>query len=352
MRIQVRCGGACAAVLAVVLTWSVQASADSSPPPWMVFPAVPSRAFAGMLDTNRDTDIVSPAGIDAVLCALAPVMSDAALRQRRHAIESDCGPMPTYIARSIWFSRELSPDRRGEALLQAEIHHEAAPLNSAIDRWLRARGALAPSGAGPIEFAAVSALDFEGTWAFPFRWIQPRPFTFHGKKRDARVRFLFGRQLATVGDRNCVRGVMPIVTGGVVVVTEIANRPIAEVMRCLSGRLDPAKLVNAHFFIPQVTLRRTASIRDRLERLGVRDAFTSSADPLPKLLPRRGLTYAIQAAELAIDWRGIRVRATTEMSVPLSGPIYEAVLVYDRPFAMRVVDERGTTVAVALVNDL
>ena len=53
-----------------------------------------------------------------------------------------------------------------------------------------------------------------------------------------------------------------------------------------------------------------------------------------------------------MDWKGIRVRATTSFDVALAGPRFQTVLAYDHPFAMRVIDERGATVAVALVNDL
>lgn len=331
------------------------ATAKPSPAP---FPAGPSPAVSdhvllGLLSTDADSDIVSPAGIDAVLCALAPVMSDSARRQRRAASESDCRPQPAYIGRSIWFSDGLAVDGRAEPLLRpyAELHHEHGFVNAGMQRWLRERHALSVPLRRPVLFAAVSALDFARSWVYPFTWIQPMPYVFHGKKRDERVRFLAGRQLASIGDRSCVRGVMLLQQGGAVFVTSIGSAPVSAAMRCLSKTLDPKTLVNSHCFIPELKLRQTSSIVQRLMRLGLTDVFDVRAKPFPKLFPRR-LDEAIQAAELTMDWKGIRVRATTSFGVTLAGPKFETVLAYDHPFALRVVDERGATVAVAVVNDL
>jgi hypothetical protein len=316
-------------------------------------PAVSDRVLLGLLSTNADSDIVSPAGIDAVLCALVPVMSDSARRQRRAASESDCRPQPAYIARSIWFSNGLAVDPRAEPLLRphAELHHEQGFVNAGIQRWLRDRDALSLPLRRPVVFAAVSALDYARSWEYPFTSVQPMPYVFHGKKRDSRVRFLAGRQLASIGDRSCVRGVMPLYAGGTVFVTSIGSAPVSAAVRCLSKALDPKTLVNSHFFIPELKLRQTSSILERLKRLGLTDVFDGRTDPFPKLFPR-GLNEAIQAAELTMDWKGIRVRATTSFDVELAGPRFQTVLAYDHPFAMRVIDERGATVAVALVNDL
>ncbi|HWT06246.1 MAG TPA: serpin family protein [Xanthomonadales bacterium] len=280
-------------------------------------------------------------------------MSDSARRQRRAASESDCRPQPAYIARSIWFSRTLPPDPRAAPLLRphAELHVERGYVNDGVARWLQAHRALPLPLRRPVFFAAVSALDYARSWEYPFTLTQPTPFVFHGKKRDARVRFLAGRQLASIGDRSCVRGVMLLHEGGAVFVTAIGSAPVSAAVRCLSRALDPKTLVDAHFFIPELKLRRTGSIVDRLVRLGLTDVFDGRTNPFPKLF-RRGVDEAIQAAELTMDWKGIHVSATTSFSITLSGPRFAAVLAYDHPFAMRVIDERGTTVAIALVNDL
>jgi serine protease inhibitor len=144
---------------------------------------------------------------------------------------------------------------------------------------------------------------------------------------------------------------MPLSDGGAVLVTTIGSAPVSAAVRCLSRELDRRTLVNAYFFIPQLTLRRTGSIVDRLRRLGLTDIFDARTNPFPKLF-RGHIGEALQAAELTMDWKGIRVRATTIVDTPLAGPKFEAVVAYDHPFALRVVDERGATVAIALVNDL
>jgi hypothetical protein len=347
--------------LAAVLALAT-AGASPSPPAatnardnggWGHIAAVPDRILLGLLSPTADTDIVSPAGIDAVLCALVPVMSDSARRQRRAASESECRPPAAYIARSIWFDRSMPIDPRAAPLLRpnAELFFEPGPVNAGIGRWLDAHHALRVPLRRPLLFAAVSALDYARGWEFPFNHIDPLPFVFHGRKRDERVRFLAGRQLASVGDRSCVRGVMPLSDGGAVLVTTIGSAPVSAAVRCLSRELDPRTLVNAYFFIPQLTLRRTGSIVDRLRRLGLTDIFDVRTNPFPKLF-RGHIGEALQAAELTMDWKGIRVHATTIVDTPLAGPKFEAVVAYDHPFALRVVDERGATVAIALVNDL
>lgn|GEM_PF-2890763 len=346
--------------LAAVLALSVVGASPSPPAahptrvadPW-ASPAVSDRVLLGLLSTTADTDIVSPAGIDAVLCALVPVMSDSARRQRRAALQSECRPQPAYIARSIWFDRSIAVDSRAASLLRpnAELFFEPGPVNAGIGRWLDAHHALRVPLRRPVLFASVSALDYARGWQYPFNHVDPLPFVFHGRKRDERVRFLAGRQFASVGDRSCVRGVMPLQDGGAVLVTAIGSAPVSTAVRCLSRALDPRTLVNAYFFIPQLKLRSTSSILERLKRLGLTDIFDVRTNPFPKLF-RRDVGEALQAAELTMDWMGIRVRATTIVDVPLSGPKFEAVVAYDHPFALRVVDDRGTTVAVALVNDL
>jgi hypothetical protein len=334
------------------------ASLKSSPPPpaipWVRTPAVPERVLLGLLSTSADSDVVSPAGIDAVLCALVPVMSERARRQRRAASESECRPNPDFIARSIWFNQALRVEPGAAALLrrQAELHFEPGPVNAGIARWLRAHDALPVPLRRELGFAAVSALDFARGWEYPFTYVEAQPFVFHGRKRDARVKFLSGRQFASVGDRSCVRGVIPVNGGGAVFVTDALAQPVAAAIRCLSRELDPKTLVNAHFFIPQLDLRRTGSIAERLRRLGLTDIFEARSQPFPKLFRNRKIDAAFQAAQLTMDWKGIRVRATTIFGVTLAGPQFEAVLAYDRPFALRVVDQRGATVAVAIVNDL
>lgn len=348
---------ACAAALALSAAGASPsvptASPSREPAPWGHTPAVSDRVLLGLLSTTADTDIVSPAGIDAVLCALVPVMSESARRQRRAASESECRPAPAYIAQSIWFDRNLPVDPRAASLLRpnAEVFFEPGPVNAGIGRWLDAHHALPVPLRRPLLFASVSALDYARGWTFPFNHIDPRPFVFHGRKRDERVRFLAGRQLASVGDRTCVRGVMPLSDGGAVFVTAIGSAPVSAAVRCLSRELNPKTLVNAYFFIPQLTLRRTSSILERLKRLGLTDIFDAGTNPFPKLF-KRDIGEAIQAVELTMDWKGIRVRATTIVDTPLGVPPSEAVVAYDHPFALRVVDERGTTVAIALVNDL
>jgi hypothetical protein len=344
--------------VALALCARYGAAAYATPPdvriPFTRTPAVSARVLLGLISATADSDIVSPAGINAVLCALEPVMSARARRQRRDASESECGRQPAYVARSIWFDREVPVDARAEPLLrrQAELYFEPSFVNAGVARWLKERGALGVPLRRPLVFAAVSAVDYAGGWEYPFYTIQPEPYVFHGKKRDTRVGFLAGRQLASIGDRSCVRGVMPIHGGGAVFVTEIGSRPVSAAIGCLSKELDPKSLVNAHFFIPKLSLRHTVSIRERLQGLGLTDIFDAHADPFPKLFRGRKIDDAIQAAELTTDWKGIRVRATTVVDVVLGGPRFGAVLAYDHPFALRVIDDRGVTVAVAIVNDL
>jgi len=306
-----------------------------------------------LLETRADSDVVSPAGIDAALCALVPVMSDAVRRQRRNASERDCGPAPAYVTASLWIeqSERINPD--AETLLRArtELHRDPAPISALIDRWLDDHHALHVPLAEPLALVSISALDYGRPWANPF-FAMRNLGTFRGKQRIVRVRFLQGWQFESPVGPSCVRGVMLTADGGYVMLAELGSRPPAVAFHCLGHAVMPRKLKIAFVTLPRLHLSRTASIRERLQRLGFRDAFDPAAEPFPKLWRGAALHHAIQAAELDLDENGIRVRATTMFDIPLGVPRSKLHLTYDRPFAMRVVDAGGTTVAVAIVNDL
>ena len=313
--------------------------------------AVPDRSVE-LLATGTDSDVVSPAGIDAALCAVVPVMSAAVQRQRRAASERDCGPAPAYVADSLWIERSEHVSSDAEELLRArtELHRDPAPISVPIERWLDDHHALRVPLGEPLSLVLLSALDYGRSWGKPF--AANKIVTFRGKRRTVRAPFLRGWQFASVVDRSCVRAVMILADGGYVMLAALGSRSPAVAFHCLNRAVHPEAFRNATVTVPKLYLKRSESIRDRLERLGFRDAFDPSKSPFPKLWRSAALHHAIQAAELTLDENGIRVRATTMFDIPLGVPRMEWHLTYDRPFAMRVVDPDGVTVAVAIVNDL
>ncbi len=313
---------------------------------------VPDRSVE-LLATGTDSDVVSPAGIDAALCALVPVMSTAVQRQRRAASERDCGPAPAYVADSLWIeqSEHVSADAEDLLRAQTELHRDPAPISVPIERWLEEHHALHVPLAEPLALVLISALDYGRPWSKPF-FAAKDVATFRGKRRTVRAPFLRGWQFASVVDRSCVRAVMILADGGYVMLAGLGSRSPSVAFHCLNRAVHPDAFRNATVTVPRLSLKRSESIRDRLERLGFRDAFDPSKQPFPKLWRSAALHHAIQAAELTLDENGIRVRATTEFDIPLGVPRMEWHLTYDRPFAIRVVDAGGTTVAIAVVNDL
>jgi hypothetical protein len=234
----------------------------------------------------------------------------------------------------------------------AEVQRRMPPMNSDIAEWLRKHGTPVPPMRGDIHFASVSALNYAAEWLRPLR-PDTALTTFHGRRGSEPATFFFEGQTAWMdSSASCERAVLNTRNGGLVVLRSI-DGPVAQTMSCLEKRLTGPAPGGVLVELPALHLSVATDLRSRLQSLGVIALFRTSADPFPSLMPDEALDSVLQSADLTLDAYGITVKASTVTDIALSahGHIVHRFR-FDHPFALRVLDPEGHTVALAAVFDV
>jgi len=314
------------------------AGATSNPKPWL--PPV------------AKTSVISRLGVETSLCALRPAMSAAAASEIEHVVDFSCKPAPAYVAESLWLPSawSLTPLLEARLRASAEIYRGFPPFNAAIGRWLDDHQALPLPSQEPIVFAAVSVIGYTAAWAFPNVIVEPG--RFHGLHGSKTVPFLHGHVGVLEDLPACRRVAIPLRDGGHVLLTKLTTA--ARLQPCMDAPLEPRSPANgARVTFPEVELKQGWQLASLLETLGIRSIFDGSRAPFPGLGRNVAASDIGQSVLMRLDQFGVEVKATTVTDFVLYGggqtPHH---VIFDSPFAVRILDANGNDVADAVVTDI
>lgn len=309
-----------------------------------------------LLSSEPRTEVVSPAGVYAALCPLSFGESAEARADVARSFGEVCVRPSSDVAASLWITPEATVGSALTARIAryAELHRASPPMNQSIAAWLSAHGVPAPPMHGSVVFAAVSAVNYQASW---WKRLAPDPWLsrFHGRRGSQPAAFMKtadgGSYAWTDADGPCSRAVLPTKNGGAVIFASIdddARRSVS----CLERPLRSSAPDGTDIEVPRLGFELTRSLTNGLARAGLGVLFDGRADPFPLLVPHRGLDEAVQSVDLQLDFGGISVKAGTVMDIILGNPRFRHHFRFDHPFAFRVVNDEGRTIALATIFDV
>ena len=327
---------------------------------WILFLALcllllPHSASAeAWLPRTDANSVVSPEGIFASLCGLKAAMSSSAIQEITRVAKFNCKARAEYVKAAVWLpSSILVPTELASAIgSYAELYRGAGPFNVQISQWLEQHHARPINVSTPIAMASVSAITYNVAWSYP-QYSPEVKALFHGRHVSHTVPFVNAVHLARLEHfEECERVVIPLADGGDVLLTRtiIADR----LDKCLSEPIQPySYLAITRVSFPEIEMAATFRLRRTLEAEGIRSIFSPSTNPLPALANDLALSDVYQSVVFRMNRDGIGVEASTVACCPLSGGgrKYHTV-VFDSPFAVRILDSHGADVAEVMVDDV
>ena len=113
----------------------------------------------------------------------------------------------------------------------------------------------------------------------------------------------------------------------------------------------PEEMTEVSLTMPKIDLSAKNTLNDALQALGVRTAFSDSADfsDITKSMPLQ-IAEVVQKARLVVDEDGTKAAAATEVDIrAMSAPLPAVDFTLDRPFVAVIAEEETGTVCFASV---
>jgi hypothetical protein len=150
----------------------------------------------------------------------------------------------------------------------------------------------------------------------------------------------------------CRRVAIDLRDGGHVLLTKLTGP--ARLQRCMDARIEPRSSANgARVAFPEVELKASQGLAELLKQLGIRSIFEPSKAPFPGLGSKVAASEIDQSVLMRLDQYGVEVKATTVTDFALyGGGMTQHTVVFESPFAVRVLDARGNDLADAVITDI
>lgn len=112
----------------------------------------------------------------------------------------------------------------------------------------------------------------------------------------------------------------------------------------------PEEMTEVSLTMPKIDLSAKNTLNDALQALGVRTAFSDSADfsDITKSMPLQ-IAEVMQKARLVVDEDGTKAAAATEVEIRAMAALQEVDFTLDRPFVAVIAEEETGTVCFASV---
>jgi serpin B len=361
--------------------------------------AVPSFAFGLFQDvvSNDGSDIVfiSPMSASLALSMTANGASETTQQEMLSALGFDCSikevneynrsvmdlfasepdGVELNAANSIWVSDAFP--LKGRFCRKVRKNYDAMVTNldfadpasvSVINRWC------ADNTAGRIDkmieaidpttqLYLLNALYFKGLWTTPFDAALTREDTFHGDSNDSQVKFMHNKahfpyymgsegsmvELPYGEDRNFVMDV--IIPADGVSVDEFVAGLDNELLGKFSAGLQTGEI---RLMLPSFKAEYEISLNAALQRLGMKEAFTSSADFSDMSKEQLMISEVRQKTFIEVNEEGSEAAAITSVSMMRASLGPEPVrFTVDRPFVFLIRERTsGTVLFMGLVRNL
>ena len=361
--------------------------------------AVPSFAFGLFQDivSNDGSDIVflSPLSASLALSMTANGASETTRQEMLSVLGFDCSikevneynrsvmdlfasepdGVELNAANSIWVSDAFP--LKGRFCRKVRKNYDAMVTNldfadpasvSVINRWC------ADNTAGRIDkmieaidpatqLYLLNALYFKGLWTTPFDTALTREDIFHGDSNDSQVKFMYNKayfpyyigpegsmvELPYGDDRNFVMDVI-IPPDGLSADEFVIGLDSESLSRLSSGlQTDEIRLM-----LPSFKAEYDVSLNAALQRLGMKEAFTSSADFSDMSKEPLMISEVRQKTFIEVNEEGSEAAAITSVSMMRASLGPEPVrFTVDRPFVFLIRERTsGTVLFMGLVRNL
>ena len=289
-------------------------------------------------------------------------------------LSSDPEGVELNVANSLWVSDRFTLKSRYIRTAGSEYSARVSNLDfsdpaspSVINRWC------AENTAGRIDkmienidpatqMYLLNALYFKGMWTTPFDAANTRKDIFHGNRRDSEVDFMhrtasfpyyIGPEGALLelpyGEGSFVMDIFLPAEG--VSAEEFASGLDGEALSTLTGLLQSDRI---KVTLPKFKAEYETSLNATLQRLGMRDAFTSSADFSGMSKEPLMISEIKQKTFIEVNEEGSEAAAVTSVAVMRTSLAPEPLeFRVDRPFVFLIRERTsGTVLFMGLVRNL
>ena len=289
-------------------------------------------------------------------------------------LSSDPEGVELNVANSLWVSDRFTLKSRYIRTAGSEYSARVSNLDfsdpaspSVINRWC------AENTAGRIDkmienidpatqMYLLNALYFKGMWTTPFDAANTRKDIFHGNRRDSEVEFMhrtasfpyyIGPEGALLelpyGEGSFVMDIFLPAEG--VSAEEFASGLDGEALSTLTGLLQTDRI---KVTLPKFKAEYETSLNATLQRLGMRDAFTPSADFSGMSKEPLMISEVKQKTFIEVNEEGSEAAAVTSVAVMRTSLAPEPLeFRVDRPFVFLIRERNsGTILFMGLVRNL
>ena len=289
-------------------------------------------------------------------------------------LSSDPEGVELNVANSLWVSDRFTLKSRYIRTAGSEYSARVSNLDfsdpaspSVINRWC------AENTAGRIDkmienidpatqMYLLNALYFKGMWTTPFDAANTRKDIFHGNRRDSEVEFMhrtasfpyyIGPEGALLelpyGEGSFVMDIFLPAEG--VSAEEFASGLDGEALSTLTGLLQTDRI---KVTLPKFKAEYETSLNATLQRLGMRDAFTPSADFSGMSKEPLMISEVKQKTFIEVNEEGSEAAAVTSVAVMRTSLAPEPLeFRVDRPFVFLIRERTsGTVLFMGLVRNL
>ena len=289
-------------------------------------------------------------------------------------LSSDPEGVELNVANSLWVSDRFTLKSRYIRTAGSEYSARVSNLDfsdpaspSVINRWC------AENTAGRIDkmienidpatqMYLLNALYFKGMWTTPFDAANTRKDIFHGNRRDSEVEFMhrtasfpyyIGPEGALLelpyGEGSFVMDIFLPAEG--VSAEEFASGLDGEALSTLTGLLQSDRI---KVTLPKFKAEYETSLNATLQHLGIRDAFTPSADFSGMSKEPLMISEVKQKTFIEVNEEGSEAAAVTSVAVMRTSLAPEPLeFRVDRPFVFLIRERTsGTVLFMGLVRNL
>ena len=208
------------------------------------------------------------------------------------------------------------------------------------------------------QLVLVNAVAMDAKWESPFEADATTDGTFHAPDGDVTVPMMHQTLFADYAetDEALILRLTYSDSGlSMLLALPKDGQSVANVLDALSARglsyfSFPEEMTNISLTMPKVDLSAKNTLNDALQALGIRTAFSDSADfsDITKSMPLQ-IAEVMQKARLVVDEDGTKAAAATEVEIRAMAALQEVDFTLDRPFVAVIAEEETGTVCFASV---
>ena len=208
------------------------------------------------------------------------------------------------------------------------------------------------------QLVLVNAVAMDAKWSSPFEADATEDGTFHAPDGDVTVPMMHQTLFADYAetDEALILRLTYSDSGlSMLLALPKDGQSVANVLDALSAKglsyfSFPEEMTNISLTMPKVDLSAKNTLNDALQALGIRTAFSDSADfsDITKSMPLQ-IAEVMQKARLVVDEDGTKAAAATEVEIRAMAALQEVDFTLDRPFVAVIAEEETGTVCFASV---